>query len=140
MYVVSPSSDTATSCGSLPAGTRATIFRLEGSTITKVSCSFSRTSSAAAGVFAACRAAAPRQTSDSRCLVFIGVLSNSSTNRDYSNALAGSGREDFDDNVGTRFRLFDPETPGCDQCGFQVVEQAKLIHGDSLCHSVAGER
>src|SRR5712691_5085958 len=57
MYAVFPSSDTATSCGSLPAGTRATIFKLPGSTITKVFCSFSSTSNAPGGVFAALQAA-----------------------------------------------------------------------------------
>lgn len=53
MYAVFPSSDTATSCGSFPTGTRATIAKLDGSTITKVFCSFSSTSKALAGVFAA---------------------------------------------------------------------------------------
>src|ERR1035441_4895672 len=64
MYAVLPSSDTATSCGSLPTGTRATMVRLAGSTMTRVFCAFSRTSKALAGVLAALRAAGQKPRND----------------------------------------------------------------------------
>src|SRR5215475_4981978 len=63
MYARRPSSDTTTSCGSSPAGTRATGCRLAASTITSELSLLSRTRSAADGVSAArAPTAASRQT------------------------------------------------------------------------------
>src|ERR1700722_5879028 len=62
MYATRPSVDATISCGSVPAGTRATIFMLAGSTIAIALSLFSNTSSAADGVCAATDAATPNSS------------------------------------------------------------------------------
>src|SRR5579863_914470 len=52
MYATRPSVDATISCGSVPAGTRATTFMLAGSTIAIALSLFSRTSNAGDGVCA----------------------------------------------------------------------------------------
>jgi|SRR5580704_13342066 hypothetical protein len=87
MYATRPSVDATISCGSVPAGTRATIFMLAGSTIAIALSLFSSTSNAGDGVCAnadvpkasiinAATQAAQRPLEDSRHR-FVAVISHS---------------------------------------------------------------
>src|SRR5947208_13820954 len=62
MYARLPSGDATISCGSCPAGTRATICKFAGSTIASMLSLFSRTSNAGEGVCASARFAATKKT------------------------------------------------------------------------------